>query len=87
MTLQWKLKEAATLLRAGHKFPTEHRTAIFRQVNKHLPNYHHDTLEFPDGETVPLTSLNEGQHATVLQLPATPRTEKEVEEQRRAEYV
>ncbi len=31
---------------------------------------HHDALEFPDGETVLLTFLAEGQHATVLQLPA-----------------
>ena len=28
-------------------------------------------LEFPDGETVLLTQLCEGQHATVLQLPAS----------------
>jgi hypothetical protein len=34
---------------------------------------HHDALEFPDGETVLLTRLCEGQHATVLQLPASPR--------------
>jgi class 3 adenylate cyclase len=34
------------------------------------PMVHHDALEFPDGETVLLTRLCEGQHATVLQLPA-----------------
>jgi hypothetical protein len=31
---------------------------------------HHDALEFPDGCTVLLTLLCEGQEATVLQLPA-----------------
>ena len=50
-----------------------HRVAVFRQVNKNKPNVHHDALEFPDGKTVLLTHLCEGQHATVLQLPAHPR--------------
>ena len=31
--------------------------------------------------------LEEGQNATVLQLPAVPKTEKEADEQKRAEYV
>jgi hypothetical protein len=35
---------------------------------------HHDGLEFPDGRTVLLTFLCEGQVATVLQLPARPMT-------------
>ena len=47
-----------------------HRVAMFRQVNKNKPNVHHDALEFPDGRIVLLTYLCEGQHATVLQLPA-----------------
>jgi hypothetical protein len=34
---------------------------------------HHDVLEFPDGEVLLLTSLCEGQHATVLQLPVEVR--------------
>jgi hypothetical protein len=49
-----------------------HRVAQFRQVNKGS-NVHHDALEFPDGQIVLLTQLCEGQHATVLQLPAGPR--------------
>jgi hypothetical protein len=49
----------------------KHRTAIFRQVNKEVPNTHHDALEFPDGKIVLLTFLEEGQQATVLQLPVT----------------
>jgi hypothetical protein len=48
-----------------------HRTAIFRQINKEVPSTHHDALEFPDGKIVLLTFLEEGQQATVLQLPAT----------------
>ena len=47
-----------------------HRVAKFRQINKGQPNIHHDALEFPDGQTVLLTQLCEGQHASVLQLPA-----------------
>jgi hypothetical protein len=46
-----------------------HKTAIFRQVNRDKRAAHHDALEFPDGQTVLLTFLTEGQHATVLQLP------------------
>ena len=48
-----------------------HNTAIFRQVNQEYKWANHDALEFPDGETVLLTILKEGQEATVLQLPAT----------------
>ena len=50
-----------------------HRVAKFQQVNKGRPNVHRDALEFPDGKIVLLTQLCEGQHATVLQLPALPR--------------
>jgi hypothetical protein len=49
------------------------KVARFRQINLEQPNAHHDALEFPDGQTVLLTRLREGQHATVLQLPASPR--------------
>ena len=47
---------------------------------------HHDALEFPDGQIVLLTSLREGQQATVLQLPARPTTAREAEEQRRVAF-
>jgi hypothetical protein len=50
-----------------------HRMAKFGQINKGQPSVHHDALEFPDGQTVLLTRLCEGQRATVLQLPAGPR--------------
>ena len=66
---------------------TNHRTAIFRQVNKDNPRMHHDALEFPDGRMLLLTHLLEGQEATVLQLPARPVTAVEVKAQERAAYV
>ena len=57
-----------------------YKTAIFRQINKHERATHHDALEFPNGEIVLLTTLVEGQQATVLQLPAAPEKPKEQEE-------
>jgi hypothetical protein len=63
------------------------KTAIFRQVNKDVALAHHDALEFPDGRTVLLTDLCEGQAATVLQLPAQPATEAEAIAQKRVAYV
>jgi hypothetical protein len=44
-------------------------------------------LEFPDGETVLLTRLCEGQYATVLQLPAAPRSVNASESQKRDSLV
>jgi hypothetical protein len=64
-----------------------HRTAIFRQLNKDQPRVHHDALEFPDGQTVLLTELLEGQEATVLQLPAQPATAAEAKAQERVAYI
>src|SRR5271156_1953851 len=63
------------------------QTAIFRQVNKDKVAAHHDALEFPDGRTVLLTLLCEGQAVTVLQLPAQPKTEEEALEQERVSFV
>lgn len=65
----------------------KHSTAIFRQVNKQKASAHHDALEFPDGQIVLLTRLIEGQQATVLQLPAEPKTAAEADAQQRAAYV
>jgi hypothetical protein len=48
---------------------------------------HHDALEFPDGRTVLLTLLCERQAASVLQLPAQPKTEAEAREQVRVGFV
>jgi len=65
----------------------EHKTAIFRQINKDKAATHHDALEFPDGRIVLLTKLCEGQQATVLQLPAEPKTAVEAQSQRRVAYI
>ena len=63
------------------------KVARFRQINMEEPNVHHDALEFPDGQIVLLTRLCEGQHATVLQLPASPRATNEAEQQKRDSVV
>ena len=65
----------------------EHKTAIFRQINKDKVATHHDALEFPDGRIALLTTLCEGQQATVLQLPAEPKTAVEAQSQRRVAYI
>ena len=49
--------------------------ARFRYVDNG-PYAHRDALEFPSGKIVLLTRLCEGQHATVLQLPAIPHTKQ-----------
>ncbi len=64
-----------------------HKTAIFRQINKERAAAHHDALEFPDGQIVLLTFLYGGQQATVLQLPAEPKTVIESEAQKRVAHV
>ena len=64
-----------------------HKTAIFRQVNKERLAAHHDALEFPDGQVVLLTLLREGQQATVLQLPAQPKTTEDDAIPQRVAYI
>jgi hypothetical protein len=56
-------------------FPTRKgsKVARFRQVDLDNAYAHHDALEFPDGQIVLVTRLCEGQHGTVLQLPAAAR--------------
>jgi hypothetical protein len=63
------------------------KVARFRQINMEEPNVHHDALEFPDGQIVLLNRLCEGQHATVLQLPASPRAMNQAERQKRGSLV
>ena len=63
------------------------KTAIFRQISQHTKHAHHDCLELPDSRQVMLNHLYEGQTATVLQLPAKPKTEAEKQAQTRVEYV
>src|SRR6266498_1169485 len=56
-------------------------------INVGRPMVHHDALEFPDGETVLLTRMCEGQHVTVLQLPASGRPVNAAEGQKRDSLV
>ena len=63
------------------------RLGRFRQINLNSATMHHDALEFPDGQVILLTRLCEGQRATVLQLPAAPRTAEEAGEQKRVSVV
>ena len=63
------------------------KVARFRQINVGKPRVHHDALEFPDGETVLLTRMSEGQHATVLQLPASVHSVNAAEGQKRDSLV
>jgi hypothetical protein len=72
--------------RLAVRIATHHKTAIFRQVNKESMT-HHDALEFPDGQVVLLTRLSPGQEATILQLPAEPRTVGEARKQERLAIV
>ena len=82
-----EVKRLPARLWAWHDQVIDHTTAIFRQINKEKMMAHHDALEFPDGQIVLLTSLSEGLQATVLQLPAEPKTAVEGEAQRRAAYI
>ncbi len=66
---------------------TEHHTAIFRQINNDQRFVHHDALEFPDGQILLLTLLNEGQQATVLQLPANLKSVVDSKAQQPSAYV
>jgi len=63
------------------------KVARFRQIKMEELNVHHDALEFPEGQIVLLTRLSEGQHATVLQLPAQPKTPAEADAQTRVARV
>jgi hypothetical protein len=65
--------------------PLRHQVARFRQVNVDNPCTDHDALEFPDGQVVLLTHLRANQRATVLQLPAQPKTADAARSQTQAE--
>jgi hypothetical protein len=47
------------------------RVAKFNTVERHVPDRHHDAIEFADGSQVLVTQLREGQCVTVLQLPVS----------------
>jgi hypothetical protein len=72
-----EVRQWSKWLRPWNETVISYRTAIFRQINKDKRATHHDALEFPNGEIVLLTTLVEGQQATVLQLPAEPQKAQE----------
>jgi hypothetical protein len=80
------VRREATGLLPWRRKVINHRTAIFRQVNKQKLAAHHDALEFPDGKIVLLTALCEGQRATVLQLPVRATNAGDAAAQQRAAY-
>src|SRR6516164_1218017 len=82
-----EVERLPTRLSPWHDNVIKHKTAIFRQINKEKVVAHHDALEFPDGQIVLLTSLSEGQQATVLQLPAEPKTVVEFEGRQRLAHI
>lgn len=45
------------------------RVAVFNSIERHVPDRHHDAVEFADGKHILVTQLCEGQRVTVLQLP------------------
>ena len=51
---------------------TTFRVGKFGAIQPDVPHRHHDAIEFPDGSSVLVTLLTEGQRATVLQLPVGP---------------
>src|ERR1700737_3635380 len=53
------------------------RVARFCRIEPKAPHQHHDALSFPDGNTVLVNLLSEGQYARVLQLPVI-RHERDV---------
>jgi hypothetical protein len=52
------------------------RVAQFCVIKPETPGQHHDALSFPDGTTILVNLLSEGQHAQVLQLPAVGLTKE-----------
>jgi hypothetical protein len=63
------------------------RLARFRQINMERATVHHDAVEFTNEKIILLARLCEGQHATVMQLPASARPTNEAEQQKRASLV
>ncbi len=54
------------------------KVARFCAIDPATQHQHHDALSFPDGSTVLVTLLTEGQRARVLQLPVTAQ-EREIQ--------
>ena len=55
---------------------TNSRVGKFGVIEPDVPHRHHDAIEFPDGSSVLVTQLSEGQRITVLQLPVVHQVTK-----------
>jgi hypothetical protein len=55
---------------------TNSRVGKFGAIEPDVPHRHHDAIEFPDGSSVLVTQLSEGQRITVLQLPVVHQVTK-----------
>jgi len=60
--------------------------AKFCKIDPEIPNRHHDALEFPDGNTVLVQSLVQGQRVKVLQMPITNKGHKSAGQQDEAAF-
>jgi hypothetical protein len=54
------------------------RVGKFGAIEPGVPQRHHDAIEFPDGSSVLVTQLCEGQRVTVLQMPVTQQATAQV---------
>ncbi len=63
---------------------TGFHVARFCKIQPRAPEQHHDALAFPDGSTVLVNLLSEGQRARVLQLPAIPQDRRAYDDAEKA---
>jgi hypothetical protein len=56
------------------------RVGKFGVLDPDIPDRHHDAIEFPDGSSVLVTQLFEGQRVTVLQLPMVHQATEQAEQ-------
>ena len=61
------------------KRATNFRVGKFGVIDQDVPDRHHDAIEFPNGSSVLVTQLLEGQRVTVLQLPVVQQISGQVE--------
>ncbi len=63
---------------------TGFHVARFCKIQPRASEQHHDALAFPDGSTVLVNLLSEGQRARVLQLPAIPQDRRAYDDAEKA---
>ncbi len=63
---------------------TGFHVARFCKIQPRASEQHHDALAFPDGSTVLVNLLSEGQRARVLQLPVIPQDRRAYDDAEKA---